>query len=200
MAVTELALLRLQSNAAADDPSVRMRLGAAKKALEEFTQRTYHFFSQTEDPKYIYVIVEWMSVQQHIDASPTLQRLLEDFKDLISVEWMFHVDVEEKCLPLDAPIISIARYFVSGAQKGAFAEQLSNVEHFLRESVAPNPEKHGWRIDKEDPDKEECVLFTGWDDVESHHAFAKTEAFKEFSKIKEHMTGAEIKHAARLEL
>ncbi|KAL9614091.1 MAG: hypothetical protein Q9167_001376 [Letrouitia subvulpina] len=132
---------------------------------------------------------------------------VEEYSDRVSLYelspwngWMFYVDVEKRLLPLDVPIISIARYFVSRAQKEGFVEQFRAVEHFLGEYVAPKLEKYGWRIDNEGSGKEECVLFAGWDDVESHYAFAKTQRFEGFSKIRKYMTGAEIKHAMGLDL
>lgn len=50
-----------------------------------------------------------------------------------------------------------------------------------------------WRIDKEGAD-EEFVLFSGWNEVQDHFAFAESEQFKVFGKIKEFLKGAEIKH------
>ena len=50
-----------------------------------------------------------------------------------------------------------------------------------------------WRIDKEGED-EEFVLFSGWNEVQDHIAFAESEASREFGKLKPLMKDADVKH------
>jgi len=63
----------------------------------------------------------------------------------------------------------------------------------LKTFTAPYPCFGGWRIDKEGED-EEFVLFTGWNSVEQHQEFYKSELSREFAKTKSVIKQTDVKH------
>lgn len=122
-------------------------------------------------------------------------------KDQVSVEWLIHIDIDQENLPLSAPIISIGRHFISSDQKKAYGGTFEAVSHHFRSYVTPSHFARGWRLEKEEGgDQEEDLLIAGWDDVASHHAFAQSDGFKEFARIREFVKDADIKHAKRLDV
>jgi hypothetical protein len=56
----------------------------------------------------------------------------------------------------------------------------------------------GWRMEKEIESKEEWVLFSGFDSVEHHQGFAKTDEFQRYRSIVEYVDSFEVKHMRRL--
>lgn len=179
MAVTELALLSLLPPSTINDQSLR------EYAMETFTHRAFFFFAQIENPAFLYIIGEWEDVAQHRqDSMPSEanRRILESLKDQVSVDWLVHIDTDQKSLPLSAPVLSIGRYFISSGQEEAYSATFEAVSHHLRNYIIPSQFAHGWRLDKEEGDKAEDILISGWDDVASHHAFAQSDGYKEFAQ------------------
>ncbi|MCJ1468094.1 hypothetical protein MMC07_006721 [Pseudocyphellaria aurata] len=204
MAVTELALLSLLPPSTINDQSLREKLASAKYAMETFTHRAFYFFAQIENPAFLYIIGEWEDLEQHYQGyipSEANRRILESLKDQVSVDWLVHIDTDQKSLPLSAPVLSIGRYFISSGQKEAYSATFEAVSHHLRNYIIPSHVAHGWRLEKEEgDDTEESILILGWDDVASHHAFAQTEGYKDFARLKEFVKDADIKHAERLDV
>ena len=54
-------------------------------------------------------------------------------------------------------------------------------------------------MEKEAEGKEEWVLFSGFDSVEHHIGFSKTDEFQRYRGIVEYVDGFELKHMKRLE-
>lgn len=203
MTVTELALLRLKSGASFDDPTLRANLQKAKKAMEDFARLPFHYFVQIEDPSYFYIVGSWPSAKQHFEEwipSPANQEVLELLKDQINVEFMFHIDVESPCLPLDAPVVAIGRHFIASDKRTSFSKAFSAAKHAVENFTAPKKVAGGWRVEKDADDKEEWVLFTGWDGVAQHGEFGRSASFQDYVKIKDFASGFDVKHAGRLEL
>ena len=128
-------------------------------------------------------------------------------------KWTLQVEIDdatqpdhvEALLPLNAPVMAIGRYFVAAGRKAGYQETFDATRGHLERFTAPLPLAGGWRRDRYSPGeedgegKEEYVLFSGWDVMERHFAFAESEGFKEFGKIKSFLEGAEIKHGSRWE-
>lgn len=210
MTVTEIALLHLSQGVAIEDANLRSKLAHAKTIMQKYTGRTFYYLQQVEDPTYIYIIGEWDSFDQHIiDFIPSAdnQALLTSLKDLLSVSWLLHIDAPHADLPLPgsginntkALVYSIARHFVKDGQKEQFRQTYEDKKDLLQSFVTEGRIGGGWRIDSEGG-KEEWVLLTPWTSVEQHDAFAKTDGYAEYSKIREHVEGVEIKHARILEV
>ncbi|KAJ5173320.1 hypothetical protein N7492_005913 [Penicillium capsulatum] len=200
MPITELALLR--SKVPEPTPSTREGLRAAQTAQSDWSKFPVHFLRQEEDTSYFYLLGGWESVAEHTGewiTSKTNQEVLGRLKDDVDVGWMFHLDIDpsKSAAVLNAPVVSISRYFVEADKKAQFERVYTN--------GVPDPEAHispllfagGWRIDKAGED-EEFVLLAGWNTVADHYKFPESDAFREFGKIKDAIKGVEIKHG-RLE-
>lgn len=210
MTITEIALLHLSPDVTIDDTNFRSKLAHAKTVMQDYTGRTFYYLQQVEDPTYIYIIGEWDSLNQHMnDFIPGTenQTVLESLKGLMSVDWLLHIDVPRVDLPLPGPstdkrkaaVYGIVRHFVEVGQNERFQQTFDAEKHHLQDFVTEGTIGGGWRVDGEE-DKEEFVLLTPWTSIEQHHAFAETDGFDEYGKIREHIEGAEIKHARILDI
>ncbi|KAH6614957.1 hypothetical protein C7974DRAFT_402976 [Boeremia exigua] len=209
MTITEVALLHLLQDVAIDDTSLRSKLAQAKAIMQDYTGRTFYYLQQVEDPTYVYIVGEWQSLDQHMNLfipSEDNQALLKSLEGLLSVEWLLHIDVPHADLPLaagaiqqNAPIYAIVRHYVKEDERVQFQRTFDAEKHYLQDFVAEGNIGGGWRIDKEG-NKDEWVLFTPWKSVEQHHAFAETYSFEKYGRIREHIEGAEIKHARILDI
>jgi quinol monooxygenase YgiN len=219
MPVTELAIIPLTHNLTQENPnlpaSLKQKFISAKLVLEKASNRKFYFFQQVEDPSIIYIIGSWESPQAHATFLPSAenQKLLEMFKDDIIVEdkdgkkmTMWHLDadvfsgVNEGDKPvLTAPVISLNRHFVPGDKKAGFIKKFDEVRGLLGEFTKPYQVVGGWRIEKEAEGKEEWDLFSGFESVENHHEFAKTEVFARYREIVEFVEGFELKHLRGIE-
>jgi quinol monooxygenase YgiN len=205
MAITEIALLHLSPHVTIQSPDLRSALGNAKTVMENYTGRRFYYFQQVEDPAYIYIFGEWDSLDQHMNQfipSEENQALLRSLKDLLTVEWLIHIDAPHAELPLPASLpadqesvtLGVVRHFVKAGEKDEFQQTFETNKHYLQDYLTEGKLGGGWRVDGEDG-KDEWVLLTPWKDVEQHYGFAQTEGFTEYSRIRNHIDGAEIKHA-----
>ncbi|KAF3040889.1 hypothetical protein E8E12_003557 [Didymella heteroderae] len=210
MTVTEIALLHLSQGVTIDDAHVRLKLTHARTVMQNYAGRTFYYLQQVEDPAYIYIIGEWLSLDEHMNSfirSAENHAVLESLKDLLSVDWLLHIDKPHADLPLPGPrtnrakasIYGLVRHFVKSGQREQFQETYESKKRHLQTFVTEGKIGGGWRVDKEG-DREEWVLLTPWTSVEQHHAFAETMGFAEYGKIREHIDGAEIKHAQILNI
>ncbi|KAF2261925.1 hypothetical protein CC78DRAFT_546236 [Lojkania enalia] len=208
MAIAEIALLRLLPPYTANDASLLSKLGHAKQVMEKFTSRQFYYMQQVENPSLLYIIGEWDSVDQHIDEfipSADNQAILESLKDVLVVDWLFHIDAPHADLPLPKstddmkPTFGITRLFVRSGEKGNFQKMFEENRKYLQDFITEGTIGGGWRADPEDG-KDEFVVFSPWKDVEQHHAFAKTDGFEKYGRIRDFLEGAEIKHANIIEM
>ncbi|EAS27791.3 uncharacterized protein CIMG_08995 [Coccidioides immitis RS] len=217
MPLTELALLHLKPTITVDNAALQSSLRSAKHAMESFTGYPFHFFTQVEDPSYIYIIGNWTSLTQHVDQwipSEKNQALLEALENLLTVEWMFHLDIDqlatkegsEGIMPFSAPIVAIVRHFIAAGKKDSFVATFEKNKQSLVEFTAPQPICGGWRIDREQEsgkdgaEKDEFVLFSGWRKIAHHVDFAQTEPFERYKEIRDYLAAFEVKHATRWEI
>jgi quinol monooxygenase YgiN len=214
MAVTEVALLRILPGGTAEDPKLRSNLAYAKDVMQRYTNNTFYYFQQIEDPSYIYIIGEWESLDQHMNRfipSAGNQALLERLKDQLTVEWLLHADVSHASLPLPKTeaemtnaregklAMSVGRHFVKDGQRENFQNTFDANRAKLQDYVTEGTIGGGWRVDKED-DKAEWFLMCPWTSVEQHLDFAKTEDFQKYAQIKERLESADVKHAKLLDI
>ncbi|KAF2032514.1 hypothetical protein EK21DRAFT_60610 [Setomelanomma holmii] len=214
MTVTEIALLWLSPNVKVDDADLRSKLAHAKKVMQDYTGHTFYYFQQIEDPSNVYIFGEWESLDQHMSGfipSEGNQAVLEALKDDMSVQWLLHIDASHEKLPLPKSaadkakalrgelVISVVRHFTKDCAKEQFQKTYVANEQYLQEFLTEGTLGGGWRVDKED-DKEEWILLCPWTSVEQHHDFASTTSFEKYGQIREHIGGAEIKHAKLLNI
>jgi quinol monooxygenase YgiN len=204
MAVTELAILPLIPNVLVSSPAPVENLKRAKQVLESSSGYNFNFFQQIEDSAVLYIIGAWSSTAAHEAFLPSSQNqsLVDSVKGYIDTEniLMYHLglDAEATPLPIDAPTISINRHFIKNGQREAFQKRFEEVEVLLQDYTRPRHVAGGWRMEKEIESKEEWVLFSGFDSVEHHQGFAKTDEFQRYRSIVEYVDSFEVKHMRRL--
>jgi heme-degrading monooxygenase HmoA len=213
MPVTEFAILPLTHPLTEENstlPSaVTQKLQTAKSVLEQASKYKFHFFQQIEDPSTIYIIGKWDSPETHYAFLPSAknQKLLELFKEDVHIEekdgkkmQMWHLDHDVLDIPsgaesvFKAPIISCNRHFVPKEKKTGFNEKFSEVRGLLEDFTKPYDVVGGLRIEREDEEKEEWVLFSGFRSVDNHMEFAKTKGFEKYREIVGFVSGFEVKH------
>lgn len=212
MPVTELARLSLQSGTEASSPDLLANLARAKEVMEEASGFRFQYYHCVEETDVIYILGAWPSVdfhmQEFIPGKPN-QEMLALLKDQVTVDWMFHLAIDQAMspLPLGREYVAIGRHFIKAGDNGGFTTAFEASKHNLQSFIGGT--KHvvgGYRIDKgfdpslEGGKPEEFVLFTGWNSVDQHLDFAKSEEFEKYSQIRNHLGGAEIKHAKALEV
>lgn len=101
---------------------------------------------------------------------------------------------------LSAPVISCNRHFVPASKKEEFTVKFNEVKGLLEDYTKPYQVIGGWRIEKEKEEKEEWVLFSGFESVDHHMGFAKTEEFAKYREIVECVEGFEVRHLKKIEL
>ncbi|KAH7080612.1 hypothetical protein BKA63DRAFT_247956 [Paraphoma chrysanthemicola] len=214
MSVTEIALLRLSSEASLNDAELRSKLVHAKTVMQDFTGRSFYYFEQIEDTSKVYIVGEWESLDQHMSSfipSEANQALLEALKDDLTVEWLLHVDVSHGSLPLPKSesdkakalrgeaVISVVRHFIKTGEKSNFQQTFEENKQYLQEFLTEGALGGGWRIDKEDG-KDEWMLLCPWTNVKQHGDFASNPGFDKYGQIRGYLDGAEIKHAKLLDI
>lgn len=201
MTVLEFAIFSIKSPHTVETPEL---ISALKNALQVLNKASGFLFSlhqQTEDPSILYLLGSWTSVEAHhvFLPSPENQALLEDAKDLINVDLLFHAEIEKSALPLGAPCVAIGRHSIKAGQKEAFTKTWGESKHHLEEFTKPYPLVAGWRIDGvEEGAAGEWVQFSGFESVEHHWEFAKTEGFQEYGRVREFLGAFEVKHMKAL--
>lgn len=166
--------------------------------MESFTSHHFHFYTQLQDPAYIYIIGTWDSLSQHQDEwipSERNQELLRELEGRVFVEWMVHAElggVVDEVVSLGAPVLGIERYFVSKGGRGVFESEMKEKSGVV-EYIKPWRIGGGWMVERRE-DAEEFVLFTGWESLEAYKEFVESEEGRELAEK------CEVKHAVRLEL
>ena len=82
--------------------------------------------------------------------------------------------------------------------RSGFIEKFNEVRGLLEDFTTPYGVVGGWRMEKEDEEKE-WVLFSGFESVENHLEFAKTEGFGKYREIVGFVRGFDVKHMKGVE-
>lgn len=121
---------------------------------------------------------------------------------------MFHVELEgpegvvvaaNEVEPLEAPVLGVERYFVERGARGKFEVEVRGRKGVVEEYIKPWRVGGGWRVEGRE-DREEFVMFTGWESLESYREFVGSEEGREYVGIRELAEGNDVKQAVRLEL
>jgi heme-degrading monooxygenase HmoA len=215
MPVTELATIPITTPLPANTPlpsTLYQKLLHAKAVLESAAGYKFHYYRQIEDPSIFYILSRWSSVAAHASflPSPENQALLELLKDDIDSEkmTMYHLDTDIFDVPEGkkgvigvegAEVVSLNRHFVSVEKKDGFREGFNGVKGLLEKYTEPWQVVGGWRIERESEGKEEWALFSGFESVEQHMGFAKTEEFERYKGIVGFVEGFEVRHLKSVE-
>lgn len=221
MPVTEFVVLSLTKPVTSDSPTlpetVIQHLKEAKAVLESASGYGFRYFQQVEDPSKVYILGLWDSVTAHTTfiASPENQRLLELLKDEIFFTGerkitLWHLEGDVFALDpssglksvFTAPVISCNRHFVSTDRRVEFVTKFQEVRSILEDYTKPFNVVGGWRIEKEEvegKEREELVLFSGFDSVDNHMVFAETEPFTKYREIVALVQGFDLNHFTAIE-
>ncbi|KAF1837232.1 hypothetical protein BDW02DRAFT_544447 [Decorospora gaudefroyi] len=159
MPITELALLRLNAGTSLSTPALRSALLHAKSLMQTYTNRSFYYLQQIEDPSLIYVLGEWDSLEQHMrDFIPEEenQAVLKSLEGRLGVEWLMHVGVGHAQLPVPVggeAVWNVCRYFVKEGERKEFLDAVEACRKGLGEGVGG-----GWRVDGVEG-REEFVMF-----------------------------------------
>ncbi|KAF2178139.1 hypothetical protein K469DRAFT_731897 [Zopfia rhizophila CBS 207.26] len=199
MKILEVTQLRLKG-VSATDRSLLENLSTVRKSLKTNSQ----FYHCIEDPSLIYILGMWLSLDAHKAFLDSQERakVLGPQEDQLEFKWTLHMELDGmSSLPLDAPVMSIARLFINDDQAciDAYNTVVANHKHTLIEATRPYKVVGGWRCDAE-PGKHEALLFTGWESVEAHKDFtAKAGGNAEYAGVRENYEGMEVCHARNME-
>ncbi|KAK4109496.1 hypothetical protein N656DRAFT_783091 [Canariomyces notabilis] len=222
MTVTEFATLHFTSAPSLNE--VRGALSSAIRAQDSWhaanfpdlpssiSDRAVALFEQIDDPTQILITTKWDSVEAHLQwiRSEQNTKIMTGLaahiipKDTV----LFHVngiifgDSAGTSVPLlQAPVISVSRFFIPREERGSFEAKFGEVKGVLDKYVSPGSLRFGWREDLEEGAKEEeFVVVCGWETVESHSEFTNAAGFSQFQEIEQFIAQVDRKHYRRFSL
>lgn len=171
MPVTEFSRLTLKPGLnEAQTTLAKKTLSRARKLMQDFTTYPFYIFQETENPAHIYIVGQWASIDQHMNAwipSAENQSPLKDLESLVEIDFMFHFDVDVGSVPpvKHAPMFSVGRHVMESGKRAGFEQTFGKRKGAL-EGYALGVVGGGWRIEKEEG-REEFVLFVPWRYVSS---------------------------------
>ena len=103
-------------------------------------------------------------------------------------------------LPLDAHVISIAKFFFKGGENVAeFQRVLDKSRARIAEGTKPYKVVDGWRCDAASG-THEALVFTGWQSKQAHDDFtSKAMEDPEYAIARELCDGSESRHMTNME-
>jgi heme-degrading monooxygenase HmoA len=169
MPILELTQLRLKG-VAPSDPSLLESLSFARGRLKTGSK----FYACIEDPSLIFILGLWPSAEAHTRflASPMRAEILGPQEEFLEFRWGVHMELDGmESLPLDAPILAIARLVIKGGEETAYEQATTKDAQVVSEHTRPYNVVNGYRCGSEPDNLREALVFTGWKSVESHEAF-----------------------------
>lgn len=205
MTVTEIALLRLKPDIDLKNASLLAGLRKAKSAMESNTGFTFWYLTCVEDPTLLYIFGEWKSARSHWEdwiPSPANQELVELLTPFVDIEWMFHIGVEQRECPLNAPVVAIGRHNIKEEDSKQFERVWRENVHHLKDFADGDTVGGGWRIERDalSQGSREFVVLSGWTSRDRHGEFATTDRFKEYSKIRDYVQGFQVHHLTQVDM
>ncbi|KAF2491022.1 hypothetical protein BU16DRAFT_444298, partial [Lophium mytilinum] len=170
MPILEVCLLRLKDGLSAYDHALLKTLSTVRSVLKTDSK----FYNCIEDPSLVYILGIWPTHEAHkaFLASPEKEKVLGPQEDQLEFQWILHMELDDiSLLPLDAPVMAIARLFIKG---GKHIEEYNRIVSKYRATIVDGTKPYnvvdGWRSDSE-PGKQEALMFSGWASIEAHRAF-----------------------------
>jgi hypothetical protein len=206
MPALEILQLKVKPNISSSDPAILTSLRTVRESLAQKIHPTRsRFYQSIEDSSLIYVLGLWTSLSQHHDflSSPLRAEILSPQEHLLDFGWCVHIPVEKmEDLPLEAPIVAIARIKVkSGEHVKLLKEITERYRDVLEERTRPFGIVEGWRMDGEDGSEREQVVVTGWEKKEDHVTFGAglREKFEDYRGLRDHWESLEASHMKDME-
>ncbi|KAF4636754.1 hypothetical protein G7Y89_g1347 [Cudoniella acicularis] len=212
-AVLEITLLRIKNKLTPKETLPILQ--NVRQHLREGVHATHsRFYTCIEDISLIYIFGTWPSTQIHHDflSSSKREEVLGNQEDIFDFEWGIHVPMplnfgefggmNEEVLPLTAPVIAFARFFIKPEEEhvDAYEATLNKYRYLIEEETAPSKVFDAWRMDCKDGEKE-SVMLSGWRSKEHHDEWrVKTRSEnEEYRGIRDHYARIEVRHLVDLE-
>ena len=194
MPVTELALLYVKpSTTGIISPTLTSILLKAQKLQSSFAAHPVFFFSQFDDPSYIYLFGGWKSPEQHYNEwipSSTNQGLMKGIQDEMDVDWMYHIDVRpdvvRDVIGTSGLGVAVAWVSVKDGLQGRFMEKWEVLQRKVEGRVCG-----GWRIEKGEEGTGVFVMFCGLRDSEEDRF--NVGSLEDFGLVKDLATDVKVK-------
>lgn len=221
MTVTEFALLTLTSDELTPefkdlcDKGKSIQDAWCKKHNPDIPagrrERGAAMFQQVEDPSVIFATAQWASPEEHWAwvGSEENKAVMAQLLPYIHAEGdkkpiVFHIEgvifdgSESKASLLDSAVVSVSRLSVEPDKKQEYWAGHNANKNALEDFAAPHPAAYGWRIEKEDEQTEEFLIFCGWDSVDRHNEFPKAEGFSKMLDVMKLTKSYDGKHYKRI--
>ncbi len=192
--------------------------------LPSAAARAARWFTDADDPAWLLTTARWPSVAVHwdwirgVENVSVMARLTGEGegggkgKAMIvagdTVLWHVEGDlfpatvdgVDGMSSPLiESAVVSVARMFVPREKRAAFAARFEEVKGVLEGYAGPEMVGYGWREDGEDgAEEDEFVVACGWESLERHDGFEKSEGFAEYDSIRELVERLDLKRYKRM--
>ncbi|KAH8802931.1 hypothetical protein F5884DRAFT_861275 [Xylogone sp. PMI_703] len=177
MSVLEVCQLTLKDGLPITDPTLLSNLREVRSIL----QTNSRFYQDLSEPSHLYILGIWPTLAAHDEflESPRKNEILGKQQDQTNFGWILHLNWPKEgiyVLPLDAPVLSIERYWfksdVGGEQVGS--EKGLELVGYKKDAFQKGIKYRNassWRCPEEVTDQNEFMIFSGWNSVEEHMAF-----------------------------
>lgn len=177
MPVLEVLQLRVREGVSPSDPSIHSSLVEVRAVLSSRVVNTEsHFYQCIEDTTLIYLLGIWPSLEAHnaFLSSAEKAEILSSQDKFLDFSWMLHIPISSMSeIPLDAPVLHVARLHVLDVERVTFLERiLSSHRGKIGEATKPYNVVSEWRLDTEEA-RQEVITITGWKSMGAHMAFMK---------------------------
>jgi hypothetical protein len=206
MPVLEVLQLKVKPTINPTNSSILTSLQTVRSLLASKIHPTQsRFYQSIEDPSLIFVLGIWDSLSQHqaFLSSPFRVEVLSPQEDLLDFSWCVHIPiVKREDLPLEAPIVSVARIKLkSGEHVPLHKEITGRYREVLEETTKPFGVVEGWILDGREEGKREQVVITGWPGKEEHLAFSAglRERFEDYRGLRGHWESVMASHMRDME-
>ena len=168
MAIIELAHIQLKDGVKASDPDLLRNLKEVKRVIEEYSKLPTLFFEQADDPTVMYVIGAWPNKETHengFNGSPQQAEILGLIKDQMGIDWMHYMDIDQKKIPVDSPVLALIKETLPKHINRASFDQ-----DFAQATASLGGARYGavgaWNLRKDIHEPDVRVHFTGWETVD----------------------------------
>jgi len=135
-------------------------------------------------------------------ASSYKAEILDEQDELFDFQWIIHTkigDGEMKEVPVEAPVMGIARLFIKKEGVDAYQAVVDKYGKLIDEGTKPYTSVAEWRVDCEEG-KYEHVVITGWEKEGDHAVFTKRmREDPEYRTVRDNYEGMDVKHVRDME-
>lgn len=222
MAVTELAFVHTTSRC--DPHPLKPILTESNEIVNAWasTKPDLDFeggwqFQQIQDPSALLFTAKWNDTQAHWQwlaaeqTGPITSRILpfvaQDDDGKPNIE-MWHVDAdvfgscsqnEGEIALLDSPVLSVNQHVVPAEKKAAFEKRFNEIKglFYIEEFARPYAVRGAWKIEDDESEDANWVVFAGWPSVERHMDFEKDETFVAYRDLMDFFVRFEVGYYRR---